>query len=171
MKSKYQNKLIVIGFFGPSILAFVLLHLFNYVDIRIFEYLTVNILNQYTIGMNIANYSAYPEYFSAALLVNIASIPILIFHWWFVVDAKNPKGMFHVLSPIKGVLFLLIVPLLPIALWSFPIEPDDLEYVGRNSLVNIYTSSFFFYLMVLLPICFWSASIAGFVKTQIKLKK
>jgi hypothetical protein len=170
MKNKAKTKIVAIGFLGPSILTFVLILLFDYADIRIFEYLTVSILNKYMVGVNIAHYSPYPHFFSAAFLVSIALTPILIFHWWKIADAKNPQGLFHVFSPLKGMLFLLIAALLPIGLWSIPVDADTLKNTGRYSLVNIYSNSFLFYLMFLMPISFWSSLTAAYIKTLRELR-
>jgi hypothetical protein len=170
-KTRATNKNMFLVFLGPSILTFVLIHLFKYTDIKVLQELTDNFLNQYTVGINIARYSPYPDFFSTALLVSVALIPILIFYWWPIADGKNPKGLFYVLSPLKGGLFLLIIVMFYFFAWSLPVNEDALENVGRNSLVNIYTSSFLFYLMFLMPISFWSMLTSGYIKTLIELKK
>jgi hypothetical protein len=170
-KTRATNQNMFLVFLGPSILTFVFFHLFKYTDVRIFEYLTEVILNQYTVGVNIALYSPYPKFFSAAFLGSIASIPILISYWWPIIDAENPKGLFYIFSPFKGFLVILIFPIFYIICWSISIDVGSLENVGRKSLVNIYTSSFLFYLMFLMPISFWSMLTAGYIKTLIELKK
>ena len=165
-----NKKNVALGYLGPPILTFLLIHLFDYLDIRVFEYLSVNFLNKYTVGINIANYSLYPQFFSATLLVSLALIPLLILNGWLMADAKNPKGIFHILSPYKSVLLLIILAMLPILLWSIPVEPEDLENIERKSVVNIYSNSFLFYLNFLLPIYFLSSLTAAFIKTLIELK-
>jgi len=167
---KNKNKSAVIGFLGPIILTCVLILLFDYADIKLFEYLTESILNNFTVGTNIANYAIYPKLFSAAFLTNISLIPLLILHWWPLVDAKNPKGYFRVVSLPKGSLFLLLAALLPIGLWCIPLEPEDIQNTGRYALINIYKSSFLFYLFFLMPICFWTSLLAGYIKTIVFFK-
>jgi hypothetical protein len=171
MKTRATNKNMFLVFLGPSILSFVLIHLFKYAEVNILQELTDSFLSQYTVGINIARYSPYPQFFSAALFVNVALIPILIFYWWPIADGKNPKGIFYVLSPLKGFLFLLITAMFYLIAWSLPVNVDPLENVGRHSLRNMYTSSFLFYLMFLMPISFWSMLISGYIKTLIEIKK
>ncbi|MEW6996009.1 hypothetical protein AADZ84_17390 [Colwelliaceae bacterium MEBiC 14330] len=171
MKTRATNKNMFLVFLGPSILSFVLIHLFKYAEVNILQELTDSFLSQYTVGVNIARYSPYPQFFSAALFVNVALIPILIFYWWPIADGKNPKGIFYVLSPLKGFLFLLITAMFYLIAWSLPVNVDPLENVGRHSLRNMYTSSFLFYLMFLMPISFWSMLISGYIKTLIEIKK
>lgn len=170
MTEKRRNRVVFIGYCGPSILAFILVHLFEYLNIQVFEYLNTVVLSQYTIGINISTYSAYPQFFSAAFMLSIMLIPALIIYLYPIADDKNPKGIFRTMSPFKSVIFVMIVTFYYPIFWSIPASDNDVNK-ARMTISDIYHSLMWFYFLVLLPIPFWCSVISAYIKTYIALKR